>query len=186
MTDVLHDTVHCAGEVDLVLVVHGDGDEEFGLAGVADVLAQFVSTITVVVWVACDGRVSHVRELDVVSSWKETVEDSRDFTLENEFTVNQANLLLCHYSVARSTSFLCAIGSRPVVLCLLIHLGVDVCVCVVGHVRVARSQVRSIVANVGEGVVVVVNGYRSHISHVHGALRAAGVGSATGEQGLRW
>ena len=100
-----------------------------------------------------------MRELDVISSRKETVEDGRDLALENEFTVDQANLLLRHYCISRSTSFLCAIWSWPVVLCLLVDFSVYVRICIVAHVGVPRSQVWSVVANVGEGVVVVVNWY---------------------------
>ena len=39
VADVLHDTVHCSGEVNLVLVVHGNSDEQLRLPLIPDILA---------------------------------------------------------------------------------------------------------------------------------------------------
>ncbi|KAG9680047.1 chitin synthase, class II, partial [Aureobasidium melanogenum] len=59
--DIAHDTMHGAGKVEFVFVVHGDTDEQLGLAGcVTNLLTELVATLNKLVGIACDGRVSHV------------------------------------------------------------------------------------------------------------------------------
>ena len=94
MADVLHDGMHCAGKADLVLVVHGDADEQLGLScSLANVLTQFVALVHEVVRVACDGSVSHVCKLDLVSPGQKAVQDGGNFTLQNQLAIDQCSVL---------------------------------------------------------------------------------------------
>ena len=189
VADVLHDTVHCARKVDFVLVVHGDADEELRLALGAHVLAQLVSAVHVVVWIAGDGRVSHVGELDVVSSREETVQNGGDLALEDQLAVDQADLLLGHDSLAGSSARHGTGGSGPVVLVLVVYVCVAVGVCVVGHVGTPRLKVGAAVVRLVVVEGVVVDGYGGYVAHVSSHGRVAGHGSGTASKqwlGRQW
>lgn len=117
VADVLHHRVHGPREAVLVLVVHGDADEQLRLArGAADVLAQLVAPVDEVVRVACDGCVPHVRELDLVAARQERVQDGRDLALQDQFAVDQLHLLLAHQRLPNTAALLLALGRGAVVL----------------------------------------------------------------------
>lgn len=121
MADVLHDGVHGPRESDLVLVVHGDADEQLRFPHrLADVLSQLVASLHEVIGIASHGRVSHVRELDLVPAGQEAVENSGDLTLENELTVDQLHLLLHPDRGPDTASLLLSVGRSAVVLDLLV------------------------------------------------------------------
>lgn len=118
---VLHNGVHGASEIDLVLVVHGDADEQFRLASsAADALSQLVSTFDKVVGVACDGCVAHVSELDLVASRKETVENGRNLALEHELAVDELDLLLGHLRGTHAATLLLSVRCRPIMMPLFV------------------------------------------------------------------
>lgn len=76
MGNVFHDGVHCSREANFVLVVHGDAYDKLRLSDCpTDILTQLVSSVDKVVRIAGDSCVSHVRELDLVPSGQEAVED---------------------------------------------------------------------------------------------------------------
>lgn len=119
--NVLHDGVHGPRKTNLVLVVHGDADEELRLARrPADVLAQLVPFVHKVVRVAGDGRVPHVRELDLVSARQEAVQDGGDLALEDELAVDQLDLLPGRLRRADASPLLSALGGGAVVLELVL------------------------------------------------------------------
>ncbi|KAH0358001.1 chitin synthase, class II, partial [Aureobasidium melanogenum] len=69
VSDIAHDTMHGAGKVEFVFVVHGDTDEQLGLAGcVTNLLTELVATLNKLVGIACDGRVSHYRMVGILHS----------------------------------------------------------------------------------------------------------------------
>lgn len=114
VADVLHDGVHGAREAVLVLVVHGDADEELRLArGAPDALPQLVAAVGKVVRVARHGRVSHVRELDLVAPREEAIQDRRDLALEHQLAVDQLHLAPAHLGCPHATPLLLALGRRP-------------------------------------------------------------------------
>lgn len=74
MRYVSHYAVHRPREIDFVLIVHGHTYQKLGLSCCdTDVLSQLVATDHKVIRVACDSRVSHMRELSFVSPRQETV-----------------------------------------------------------------------------------------------------------------
>lgn len=115
--NVPHDTVHGARKVNLVLVVHGDGDEELRLAlRRTKVLTHLVPIVDKVVRVTGHGRVPHVRELGAILPGKKAVQRGRDLTLENELAVDEFDLALLHPGFTGSTAFLFTCRSRSYVL----------------------------------------------------------------------
>lgn len=122
MCNVLHDSMHRPRKVDLILIKHGDTYKELRLSSRApNVLAQFVSFGDKVVGVASNSRISHMCELDFVSSWQEAVENCRDLTLENELSVNQSDFLLRHLCLSSSSSLLLPIGCWAVMFIILVR-----------------------------------------------------------------
>ncbi len=114
VADILHDGVHSAREAVLVLVVHGDADEELRLArGAPDALAQLVAALGKVVRVARHGRVPHVRELDLVAPREEAVQDGRDLAFEHELAVDELHLAPAHLGRPHAATLLFALGRRP-------------------------------------------------------------------------
>ncbi|RCI08911.1 hypothetical protein L249_4922, partial [Ophiocordyceps polyrhachis-furcata BCC 54312] len=97
MGNILHDGVHRPREADLVLVIHGDADEQLRLARRPPyALPQLVASCHKVVGVAGDGRVAHVRELDLAPPGEEAVEDGGNLALEHQLAVDQLHLLARH------------------------------------------------------------------------------------------
>lgn len=86
--------MHGTGEVDLVLVVHGDADHQLCLAGCsAVILTELVSSVNVVIRIASNGSVPHVRELDIIAPGQEGVENRRNFALEDKLAIDKFDFL---------------------------------------------------------------------------------------------
>lgn len=160
--NVLHDGIHGPREVELVLVVHGDADEELRLAGrLADALAQLVPALDEVVGVAGDGGVAHVGELDLVAARQEAVEDRRDLALQDELSVDELDLLPRHLRGAHASALLVSIRGRSVVLDLFAEVGLGLILLakgdlVLGQVRFSHGVALADVSLWAENVVRVV------------------------------
>ena len=115
MSDIPHDAMHGAGEVDLILVVHGHTDEELGLSHCrSNILTELVSFQHKVVRVAGHGRISHVSELSFVSSRKKAVEDGGDLAFQDQFAIDETDFLLCHLCLSSPSSALSAFWRRAI------------------------------------------------------------------------
>ncbi len=123
MRDVFHDCMHSSCEVDFVLVIHRDADEEFCFSrGISDILAQLVSFGYEVVWVASNGRVSHMCKFDLVPSWQKAVENGRNLTLKNELSVDESHFFLRHLRLSSSSSLLLSIWRWTIMFIVLLGL----------------------------------------------------------------
>ena len=121
MGDIPHNAMHSSRKVNLVLVVHGNTNEEFCLAKrVAVVLSKLVSAVNKVVWITGHGSVPHMREFNVISARQEAVQDGRNFALQYQLAVNKADLLLCRLCLSCTTSNLFSVWCWPIVVQLLV------------------------------------------------------------------
>lgn len=119
--------MHRPREADLVLVVHGDADEELGFPHrPANVLAQLVSSVDEVIRVTGDSRVSHVRELDLITARQEAVQYGRDLALQDKFTVDQLDFLPGCLRCSNASSLLSALGGWSIVFILVLEWGLEV------------------------------------------------------------
>jgi hypothetical protein len=60
-----------------------------------------------------------VRELRLVSSWQEAVEDGRNLTFEDQLAVDESHFLLRHLRLSSATSFLTSRRGWPVLVVVL-------------------------------------------------------------------
>ncbi|KAH0238414.1 chitin synthase, class II, partial [Aureobasidium melanogenum] len=157
--DIAHDTMHGAGKVEFVFVVHGDTDEQLGLAGcVTNLLTELVATLNKLVGIACDGRVSHVRKFDIIATGQERVQNGGNFALQYQFSIDEFDLLLGHDCRSCATTFLLSIWSRLIVAFLVI---IVIVVVVVWSLAVH------------EWVIIAIDRDGCHRGWWEGSLRAA-------------
>jgi len=117
MRDVFHDRVHGPRKVDFVFIDHGNTNEEFRLScRASDVLTQLVAFRHEIVWVTSNRRVPHMCKLHFISPRQETVKNRRNFTLKNELSINESDLLLCHLRCSGTSSLLAAIWRGTIML----------------------------------------------------------------------
>ena len=90
ISDVIHDGVHSARELRVVLIVHRNDDEELRLAGrVVEHLAQRESIFLEVVRIARRGRIAHLCELASVFVCAEVEQFGRHWRAEHQVALEE-------------------------------------------------------------------------------------------------
>jgi hypothetical protein len=94
MRNVLHHAVHRPAEEHVVLVVHGDDDEELGLTRrVVQPLSERVLVVNKVVGIAGYGRVPHLCELVALPDWTLVEQHRGNIDIDDEVSSEQSELI---------------------------------------------------------------------------------------------
>lgn len=127
MRYIPHNTVHRSGEVDFVLVIHGDADKQLSISHrTADILSQLVSFQSKVVRITGYSSVPHMSEFDLVSPGKKAVKYGRDFAFKDELSVDQPNFFLRHLCLSSAASSLLSPCRRRPVMVFIFLLGIQI------------------------------------------------------------
>ena len=108
--------MHCPSEVDLILIVHGDTDEELRLScSTPNVLPKLITLKHEVIWIACHSSISHMGKFYIISTGQKAVQDRRYLAFQDELSIDESNLLFGHLCVSSALSpFLSALRRWPV------------------------------------------------------------------------
>lgn len=136
MSNVAHDAVHSPREVDFVFIVHGHTDEQLRFSHrPTNVLSQLVPVQDEIIRVASHSCISHVRELALITTWKEAVQNSRDLALEDQLTIDKSDFPPGRLGKSSSSSVLAASWSWTIMatICFFVIVFCEGRIC---HIRI--------------------------------------------------